>query len=118
MLKRLQILSLTMTFLFVSASAFAQSVKISGTIVDEAGLPVIGVAVLQQGTTNGAATDFDGKYSLSVPKEATIVVSCIGYQNQTFVIGDRITYDLILKEDTQLLEETLVIGYGVQNYRK
>jgi len=101
--------------ILISATAFAQSVKITGTVVDEAGLPVVGAAVIQVGAaTNGAATDLDGAYSLSVPKGASVEVSSIGYVSQTFTIGDQTVYRTVLKEDTQLIEETVVIGYGVQ----
>ncbi|MCQ2130256.1 MAG: TonB-dependent receptor [Bacteroidales bacterium] len=115
MLKQLFSKVLAASMILISATAFAQSVKITGTVVDEAGLPVVGAAVIQVGAaTNGAATDLDGAYSLSVPKGASVEVSSIGYVSQTFTIGDQTVYRTVLKEDTQLIEETVVIGYGVQ----
>ena len=104
----------TAIMLFMSVSMFAQSVRITGTVVDEAGEPIIGAAVLEAGTTNGVATDLDGAFAFNTPKGAKIEVSFIGYVTQTFVVSDRTTYDVVLAEDTQLLEETVVIGYGVQ----
>ena len=114
MLKKLFPMALVAVLMLFSSNAYAQPVKINGFVLDDAGLPVIGSAVLQQGTTNGAATDLDGAFALSVPKGATVEVSYIGYETQTFVVSDETTYNIVLKEDTQLLEETVVIGYGVQ----
>lgn len=93
----------------------AQNKPISGTVTDASGVPVIGAAVFVVGNTStGVMTDMDGKYSISVPSNSTIAVSCIGYATQTVTIGSESVYNVMLQEDTQLLEETVVIGYGVQ----
>ncbi len=93
----------------------AQNRAISGTVRDAEGQPVIGAAVVVVGQQSlGVMTDTDGKYAFSVPAGATIEVSCIGYVSQTAKVGSKSTYDFILAEDSQLLEETVVIGYGVQ----
>lgn len=93
----------------------AQNRAISGTVRDVEGQPVIGAAVVVAGQQSlGVMTDTDGKYAFSVPAGATIEVSCIGYVSQTAKVGSKSTYDFILAEDSQLLEETVVIGYGVQ----
>lgn len=93
----------------------AQNRAISGTVRDAEGQPVIGAAVVVAGQQSmGVMTDTDGKYALSVHAGATIEVSCIGYVSQTAKVGSKSTYDFILAEDSQLLEETVVIGYGVQ----
>lgn len=93
----------------------AQNRAISGTVRDAEGQPVIGAAVVVAGQKSlGVMTDTDGKYAFSVPAGATIEVSCIGYVSQTAKVGSKSTYDFILAEDSQLLEETVVIGYGVQ----
>lgn len=93
----------------------AQNRAISGTVRDAEGQPVIGAAVVVAGQQSlGVMTDTDGKYAFSVPAGATIEVSCIGYVSQTANVGSKSTYDFILAEDSQLLEETVVIGYGVQ----
>ena len=93
----------------------AQNKPISGTVVDAAGVPVIGAAVYVVGNTStGVMTDVDGKYNLSVPQNSAVAVSCIGYATQTIQIGSESVYNVILVEDTQLLDETVVIGYGVQ----
>ncbi len=93
----------------------AQNRAISGTVRDAEGQPVIGAAVVVAGQQSlGVMTDTDGKYAFSVPAGATIEVSCIGYVSQTAKVGSKSIYDFILAEDSQLLEETVVIGYGVQ----
>ena len=98
-----------------SVSMSAQNKSISGTVVDGAGVPVIGASVFVVGnTSNGAMTDLDGKFSLNVPANANISVSCIGYATQVIPVADQTVFNVVLKEDTQFLEETVVIGYGVQ----
>ena len=97
------------------ANLFAQNKPISGTVTDAQGVPVIGAAVFVVGNTStGAMTDVDGKYTLSVPANSSIAVSCIGYATQTIQIGSESVYNVMLQEDTELLEETVVVGYGVQ----
>ncbi|MCR4825308.1 MAG: TonB-dependent receptor [Bacteroidales bacterium] len=110
-----------MTVLVVAASllgmdsVYAQNRNISGTVVDTGGLPVIGAAVTVVGNTRiGAATDINGAFTLSVPAGANISVESIGYKSQTFPIGNQTTFNIVLEEDTEMLEETVVIGYGVQ----
>ena len=93
----------------------AQNKPISGTVLDASGVPVIGAAVYVVGNTStGVMTDVDGKFALSVPQNSAVAVSCIGFATQTIQIGSESVYNVILAEDTQLLEETVVIGYGVQ----
>lgn len=92
-----------------------QTVKITGTVVDAvSGEPVIGANVLVKGTTNGTSTDFDGKFILNAPQNATLEVSYIGYVRLEVkaVAGSSMT--IRLKEDTQALEEVVVVGYGTQ----
>lgn len=104
-----------MIFAISVLSLNAQNKPISGTVTDASGVPVVGAAVFVVGNTStGVMTDMDGKYSLSVPQNAAIAVSCIGYATQTIQIGSGAVYDVMLQEDSQLLEETVVIGYGVQ----
>ena len=96
-------------------SASAQNRTISGKVVDEAGQPVIGAAVTVVGNSRiGAATDLDGAFTLNVPAGANISVESIGYVTQTFAIGNQTNFNIVLAEDTEMLEETVVIGYGVQ----
>ena len=94
---------------------FRSNKPISGTVTDASGVPVIGAAVFVVGnTSSGVMTDEDGRYNLSVPVNSTIAVSCIGYTTQTIAIGSEAVYNVMLTEDTEMIEETVVIGYGVQ----
>ena len=95
-----------------SMSAISQqSQKVTGVISDAMG-PVAGANVIQKGTTNGTTTDIDGKYSIDVPANATLVVSFIGYTPQDVAVKGQSVINILLKEDTQALEEVVVVGYG------
>lgn len=83
-------------------------------MLDATGMSVIGANVYEKGTTNGAITDIDGNFSLNVPKGASIVISCIGYNTQEIVITSNSHYEVVLTEDTRGLEEIVVVGYGTQ----
>jgi len=107
-------LFLIVVSLMTSVALWAQNVTISGTVTDSMG-PVIGASVLVKGTTNGVATDFDGNYSLTAPKGATVEVASIGYVSQTFVVGDKTKIDIVLEEDSEMIEQTVVVGYGTVN---
>ena len=101
--------------LFGALDVFAQNRTISGKVVDAAGQPVVGAAVMVVGNTGiGAATDLNGAFTLNVPAGATISVESIGYKTQTFAVGNQSTFNIVLEEDAEMLEETVVIGYGVQ----
>ncbi|MFI3286054.1 MAG: TonB-dependent receptor [Rikenellaceae bacterium] len=100
--------------LLVSQTSFAQ-VKITGNVVDEQGETLVGVNVTIEGSTQGTLTDIDGNFSLSVPsKKSIVVVSYIGYQTQSYVVGARTKFDVILVEDSQMIDDVVVVGYGVQ----
>ena len=103
---------LFVAMLFASVALFAQNVSISGTVVDEAGEPLIGVSVIAQGTTIGIMTDENGKFTLSVPANSTIEFSSIGYVSQSFPLGNQRVFNVTLTEDRQMIEETVVVGYG------
>ena len=96
-------------------SVSAQNRAIRGTVVDGTGAPVVGAAVVLVGNTSvGAVTGADGSYRLNVPAGSNIEVSCIGYASQVIPVGDKVVIDVILQEDAEFLDETVVIGYGVQ----
>ena len=98
--------------------ASAQNRTISGTIVDADKQPVIGAAVMVVGNPSiGASTDLDGAFTLSVPAGASISIESIGYKGQTIKVGDQSVFNIVLEEDNEMLEETVVIGYGVQKKR-
>lgn len=92
----------------------AQGIAVTGTVTDSQG-PVIGASVHVEGTTTGSITDLDGKYTLpSVPSDATLVFSYIGYQTRKVAVNGKTRIDVRLEEDNRLLEEVVVVGYGVQ----
>ena len=98
--------------------AFAQGRQVNGTVKDAAGEPMIGVNVLLKGTTNGTITDFDGNFSLSGVKDNDVLsVTYIGYITQEVKVGNQKTINVVLKEDTETLDEVVVIGYGTVKKR-
>ncbi len=97
--------------LFLCISAMAQKVPVTGTVTDQAG-PVIGASVIEKGTTNGTMTDNDGHFTLSVSKGAVIEISSIGYKTQEITVGTQSNFNVKLAEDTQFLDEVVVVGYG------
>lgn len=118
MLKIMKTQSIRM-FLFslllgIASVVYAQ-VQVTGRVVDITGEPIIGANVVLKGTGQGTITDFDGKFSLSdLPKKGTLVVSYIGYVDQTVKIEGGNFYKIVLSEDTETLEEVVVVGYGTQ----
>jgi TonB-linked SusC/RagA family outer membrane protein len=89
--------------------------RITGTVTDAAtGEPVIGANVVEKGSANGTVTDVDGNYSISVSTSATLQISFIGYYTQEIPVGNQTKLDVRLLEDTKILEEVVVVGYGVQ----
>jgi len=111
--KKIGIMSLVLSLCLTTV--FAQQVTVSGTIVDENGAPLPGVSILVKGTTVGAATNFDGKYSISgVSPQSVLVFSFVGFITQEFTVGDLRTLDVTLLEDSQQIEEVVVVGYGTR----
>ena len=108
--------TLCLTALLVGVVSYAQNRSLSGRVVDSNGEPVVGASVILAGQgTIGTATDADGAWQLSVPTSAvSITVSCIGYVSQTIPVAGRSVIDVTLEADNEFLEETVVIGYGVQ----
>ncbi|WP_455626820.1 TonB-dependent receptor [Parabacteroides johnsonii] len=94
-----------------STAAAQQDRKVTGTVSDAFG-PVAGANVIQKGTTNGTTTDMDGNFSIEVPANATLQISFIGYIPQDIVVKNQSVINVLLKEDTQALEEVVVVGYG------
>ena len=116
--KLLSCLTKTCLVLFLGClgvSLFAQTRSISGTVVDAQGAPIFGASVVVVGNARvGTVTNEDGTFSISAVNGATISVSCIGYATETFVVGSQQNYKITLNDDAEFLEETVVIGYGVQ----
>lgn len=111
-IRRLFLLTL---FSFLIVESYAQNKTISGTVTDFTGEPVIGASVLVNGTTNGTITDLNGKFSLSnVPIKGTITITYIGYKKQEVSVAGNTNFKITLQEDTETLDEVVVVGYGVQ----
>ena len=111
-MKKSKFLFLLLSFVMMSATALAQKRTFTGVVVDDQNEPVIGASVVQKGTANGTVTDYDGNFSVSVESGATLVISYIGYVTQEVKATDHLR--IVLKTDQQLLDEVVVIGYGVQ----
>ena len=90
-----------------------QAISVTGTVVDQNGEPLMGVNVIEKGTTNGTMTDMDGRFTLSVPGNATLQISYIGYTTEEIVVNNQTKLNVTLKEDSQNLDELVVVGYGV-----
>lgn len=98
----------------VTAAASAQPKKVTGKVVDANGEPVIGATIKEQGTANGTITDFDGNFALDVADNAMLEVSYIGYKSQVLKAVAGKTLSVTLKEDTEVLDEVVVVGFGTQ----
>ena len=105
-------LGLLLLLCLIPLCSIAQNIMVKGIVKDNFGEPVIGANVTEKGTTNGMITDLDGNFSLTVQKNATLVISYIGYVTQEIAIKGNTNLNIILKEDSKALEEVVVIGYG------
>ena len=105
-----KLLAFMLAFLAAAGSLFAQN-RVTGTVTDDFG-PVIGASVMEKGTQNGAVTDLDGNYVITVKPGATLVFSSIGYATQEIEVGNQSRINVLLKEDTEFLDEVVVVGYG------
>lgn len=98
-------------------SLHAQNRQVSGTVLDEQQVPIIGAAVMLTGSSNvGAVTDIDGNFTLNVPSgDVTLDVTCLGYESKAVAVpNSQSTITIVLKEDSMMIEETVVVGYGTQ----
>lgn len=104
-----------LTLLFSLPILAQQPMNISGVITDNTGEAVIGASILVEGTSNGTITDLDGNFTLgNVPGNANLIVSYVGYKSQTIAVNKQNRFKIILSENTQTLDEVIVVGYGVQ----
>lgn len=107
-----KVLFLCFAVLMSAAAAFAQDKEISGTVYDSSGEGLAGVGVMVKGTTVGTMTDLDGSFTLKVPEDAVLEISCLGFQTQEISASGRNTFEITMTDDAELLEGTVVIGYG------
>lgn len=105
---------LMLVLILIGTSVFAQTKQVTGVVKDATGETVIGASVVEKGTTNGVITDFDGVFKLTVSENAVLQISYIGYQTQEVKVAGKTTLDITLREDTEMLEEVVVVGYGAQ----
>ena len=99
----------------VNLTLAAQNITVTGTVTDPAeNEPLIGATVMAKGTSAGVATDIDGNYSISVPAKSTLVISSIGYEPQEIAVNGRTRIDVEMRATSAMLDEVVVIGYGVQ----
>lgn len=97
---------------FCALPSFAQNRSISGTVKDISGEAIIGANVQVKGTSTGSITDLNGRFSFDAPRSGTLVVSFIGYTTQEISLATKTNYEIILQEDSKILDEVVVIGYG------
>ncbi|MBQ3690317.1 MAG: TonB-dependent receptor [Bacteroidales bacterium] len=109
-----RLIFLGLLILLIPFALNAQNIRVSGTVVDDGNVPLPGVNVVEEGTTNGTITDIDGNYSLEVPSDAKISFSFIGFMNHTEIVNGRSTISVAMKPDNQEIEEVVVVGYGTQ----
>ena len=112
--KQRNILHALLAFLFVLAAlpAGAQNKEIRGKVTDPSGEPIIGAGIIVKGTTTGTASDIDGNFVLSVPENAVLEVSSIGYTTVEVAAAGKTTFDIVLQEDNTMLEDVVVVGYA------
>jgi len=109
-----QLFVMVLLFLLIPIFAFSQK-RVTGTVSDMNGEPLIGVNVVVKGTTTGTVTDIDGDYELQVPgNDAVLEFSYIGYTSVEVLVGNQTVINQTLTEDVQLIDEVVVVGYGVQ----
>lgn len=104
---------LAVMLLCISAVANTKTIEVRGQVTEANGNEIIGVSVYLKGTNRGVVTDIDGKYVISVPEDATLVFSFIGFQTQEITVTGKTTINVVLEEDNTRLEESVIIGYGV-----
>lgn len=113
-----RISALSLTLLVSGTLVFGQTRTVTGTVVDELGEPVIGANILIKGTTTGTITDLDGNFSISgVTDQSVLVVSYIGYATQEISAQGQTKFSIAISEDKDVLDEVVVVGYGVQKKR-
>ena len=101
--------------LAVAAVAFAQNRQVSGTVKDSAGQAIIGATVVIEGSHVGATTGADGSFRLEAPANSNLVVSFIGYETQTVALGTRTAVEIVLQDDTQSIDDVVVVAYGTSS---
>ena len=110
--KTILLLALACAVPVVASAQTAGQKVVSGTVVDENGVPVPGASVLVKGTTNGVSTDLDGNFSFTVPDNAVLEISSIGFEGQEISVAGKSNVSVTIKTDSELLDDVVIIGYG------
>ncbi|MDR1503811.1 MAG: carboxypeptidase-like regulatory domain-containing protein, partial [Prevotella sp.] len=105
---------LTLILIFMSTLVFAQTKTVTGTVVDDLGDSVIGAVITVKGSIKGTVTDHDGNFSVMASAQDVLNIKLIGYIEQNITVGSQTHIKIVLQEDTQMLDEVIVVGYGVQ----
>ena len=103
--------------LLCTSFAFAQSVKVTGTVTDKMGA-VIGATIMVKNSSNGTVTDIDGRYSIEVPKNATLLFSFVGYSTVEKEVGNNTVINVELSDDIQAIDEVVVTAIGIKQQKK
>ena len=104
--------------MFFGVETFAQNVTVKGKVSDSSGEPIIGVTVmLSSNNTVGTLTDGNGNYAITIPANSSLTFSCVGFATQEEQLNGRTVINVVLQEDTEFLDETVVVGYGTQKKR-
>lgn len=112
-MKKIRIFFAAMVMLALSATALAQNITVKGTVKDGAGEGIVGASlVLKSNNTVYTMTDAAGAFSLSVPADGVLEVNCMGYEPVLIPVNGHTTLNIVLKDDAQLLEETIVVAFG------
>ena len=105
------------TLLFIAVVANAQKINVTGRILDSQQNPLPGAGVVINGTNSGTTADLDGNYTISAPADAVLEFSYLGYESQMVNVNSRAIINVVLEEESNFLNETVVVGYGTQNSR-
>ena len=111
-MKKVKVLFIPFVLSIFALPAIAQNIDVSGTVRDVSNEPVIGASILVKGTNTGTVSDIDGKFSLSVPRTATLEISSIGYKTIDIEVNGKTIFNLVLEEDSTLLDDVVVVGYA------
>ncbi len=100
------------TVLTACFMAMAQNVQVTGTVVDSAGEPIVGAAIVVAGTTTGVTSNVDGSFSVNAPRSGKLIVSCLGYEEKTIDIAGKTSFNIVLADSSESIDDVIVVGYG------
>lgn len=107
-------MGMMMVMMLFAVMVYAQNIKVTGTVTDSSGEPIVGASVVVVGAKGGTVTDLDGKYSLLVSPQATLRITYLGFKNEEVKVGNRKVIDVEMKSADTELNEVVVVGYGTQ----